>query len=92
MKKKIFIDGKAGTTGLRIEERLSGREDVTLLSLPEELRKDKEARRKILNTADIVFLVILFATLTICTAKWVCKRTSQSKRATVKIYKRCYWV
>jgi len=40
MKKKIFIDGKAGTTGLRIEKRLSTRDDVEIVSLPEELRKD----------------------------------------------------
>ncbi len=58
MKKKIFIDGKAGTTGLRIEERLSGRDDVEIISLPEELRKDSEARKKILNEADIVFLCL----------------------------------
>ena len=58
MKKKIFIDGKAGTTGLRIEERLSGRDDVEIISLPEELRKDTEARREILNKADVVFLCL----------------------------------
>ncbi len=58
MKKKIFIDGKAGTTGLRIEERLSGRDDVEIISLPDELRKDTEARREILNRADIVFLCL----------------------------------
>jgi len=58
MKKKIFIDGKAGTTGLRIEERLSGRDDVEIIALPEELRKDTEARREILNRADIVFLCL----------------------------------
>ena len=58
MKKKIFIDGKAGTTGLRIEERLSGRDDVEIISLPDELRKDPEARREILNKADIVFLCL----------------------------------
>ena len=58
MKKKIFIDGKAGTTGLRIEERLSGRDDVEIISLPEELRKDTDARREILNRADIVFLCL----------------------------------
>ncbi len=56
--KKIFIDGKAGTTGLRIEERLMGRDDVEIISLPEELRKDPEARREILNRADIVFLCL----------------------------------
>ena len=56
--KKIFIDGKAGTTGLRIEERLSERDDVTIISLPEELRKDTAARRQIINSADIVFLCL----------------------------------
>lgn len=56
--KRIFIDGSAGTTGLRIRERLEGREDVTLLTIPEELRKDAEARRKMLNDADVVFLCL----------------------------------
>ena len=56
--KKIFIDGKAGTTGLRIEERLSQRDDVKIIALPDELRKDIEARRKIINEADIVFLCL----------------------------------
>ncbi|MBQ4071073.1 MAG: N-acetyl-gamma-glutamyl-phosphate reductase [Clostridia bacterium] len=56
--KKIFIDGKAGTTGLRIEERLSGRDDVEIVSLPDELRKDTEARREIINSSDIVFLCL----------------------------------
>ena len=58
MKKKIFIDGRAGTTGLRIDERLSGRDDVEILVLPEELRKDTEARRRVLNEADFVFLCL----------------------------------
>ena len=58
MKKKIFIDGKAGTTGLRIEERLSGRDDVEIISLPDDLRKDPEARKKMLNEADFVFLCL----------------------------------
>lgn len=56
--KKIFIDGSVGTTGLRIRERLEGREDVTLITLPEEVRKDPEARRHALNSADIVFLCL----------------------------------
>ena len=56
--KKIFIDGKAGTTGLRIEERLAARRDVEIISLPEHLRKDAEARRDVLNSADIVFLCL----------------------------------
>lgn len=56
--KKIFIDGKAGTTGLRIESRLSERDDIEIISLPEEKRKDSEARRKMLNLADVVFLCL----------------------------------
>ncbi len=56
--KKIFIDGSAGTTGLRIRERLLERADITLLTLPEEKRKDPEARREMLNTADVVFLCL----------------------------------
>lgn len=58
MKKKIFIDGKAGTTGLRIEQRLMSRDDVEIISLPEELRKDPVARKKIMNSADVVFLCL----------------------------------
>lgn len=55
---KIFIDGSAGTTGLRIRERLAAREDLTLLSLPDELRKDPDAKREILKEADIAFLCL----------------------------------
>lgn len=56
--KKIFIDGKAGTTGLRIYERLSDRKDVEWITLPEELRKDANARAEAMNNADIVFLCL----------------------------------
>ena len=56
--KKVFIDGKAGTTGLRIYERLSERADIELMLLPEEKRKDVEARREALNTCDIAFLCL----------------------------------
>ena len=55
---KIFIDGSAGTTGLRIRERLSERTDLTLLALPDELRKDPAAKREILKEADIAFLCL----------------------------------
>ena len=58
MKKKIFIDGKAGTTGLRIEKRLSTRDDVEIVSLPEELRKDPNARAQVMNSVDYVFLCL----------------------------------
>lgn len=56
--KKIFIDGSAGTTGLRIYERLSSRSDLSLIVLPEELRKDVRARQDALNSADIAFLCL----------------------------------
>jgi len=55
---KVFIDGSAGTTGLRIYERLSSRSDIELLRLSEELRKDTAARREALNAADIAFLCL----------------------------------
>ncbi len=56
--KKVFIDGSVGTTGLRIVERLSARKELTLLTLPEEKRKDKDARKQALNEADIAFLCL----------------------------------
>ena len=54
----VFIDGSAGTTGLRIRERLESRTDLSLIRLPEEKRKDAEARREAINAADIVFLCL----------------------------------
>ena len=55
---KIFIDGSAGTTGLRIRERLAERKDLAVLTLPEALLKDPDARREAMNSADIVFLCL----------------------------------
>lgn len=55
---KVFIDGSAGTTGLRIRDRLAERKDLTLLSLPEDMRKNAEARRQMLHEADIAFLCL----------------------------------
>ncbi|MBQ7416054.1 MAG: N-acetyl-gamma-glutamyl-phosphate reductase [Oscillospiraceae bacterium] len=55
---KVFIDGSAGTTGLRIWERLSGRTDLELIKLPDELRKDAAARKDALFSADIAFLCL----------------------------------
>lgn len=55
---KVFIDGSAGTTGLRIYERLSSRSDIELIRLSEEMRKDTDARREALNSADIAFLCL----------------------------------
>ena len=54
----IFIDGREGTTGLQIYDRLSARDDLNILVLPEEKRKDVEARRECLNSADICFLCL----------------------------------
>lgn len=56
--KKIFIDGKAGTTGLRIYERLENRKDIEIITLSEELRKDPDARKQAINSADVVFLCL----------------------------------
>lgn len=55
---KVFIDGSAGTTGLRIYDRLSEREDISLIILPDEIRKDTAARKETINSADIVFLCL----------------------------------
>jgi len=55
---KVFIDGSAGTTGLRIRERLSDRKDLELVILPEETRKDPAARADALNSAAVSFLCL----------------------------------
>ncbi len=56
--KKIFIDGGAGTTGLRIKERLSSRDDLTVITLPEDKRKETEYRKQCINEADIAVLCL----------------------------------
>lgn len=58
MAKKIFIDGKAGTTGLRIFERLENFKGIEIITLSEEKRKDIAARKEALNSADIAFLCL----------------------------------
>lgn len=55
---KIFIDGNAGTTGLRIVERLKQREDLELLTLPAAQRKNPEAKAEVLSAADVVILCV----------------------------------
>jgi len=55
---KVFIDGQAGTTGLRLEQRLTERADIGLIAIKEELRKDEEARLERIAEADIVFLCL----------------------------------
>ena len=56
--KKVFIDGSAGTTGLRIHERLKDRDDISVITLNEEMRKDNAARREAFCEADIAFLCL----------------------------------
>ena len=58
MKTKIFIDGSEGTTGLRIHERFAGREDVELLPIDPDKRKDIEERKKLIGQSDITFLCL----------------------------------
>jgi N-acetyl-gamma-glutamyl-phosphate reductase len=57
-KPAIFIDGEAGTTGLEIRARLSGREDVDLVSITPERRKDESERRRRLNEVDLAILCL----------------------------------
>ena len=54
----VYIDGKEGTTGLQIYDRLAGREDIELLLIDEDKRKDAAERKKLLNAADLVFLCL----------------------------------
>lgn len=58
MKTKVYIDGSEGTTGLRINERFQNRDDVEILTISSELRKDPEERRKFINNSDITFLCL----------------------------------
>lgn len=58
MKPKVYIDGREGTTGLQIDHRLAAREDIELLLIGEEKRKDPAERKKFLNAADLVFLCL----------------------------------
>ena len=58
MKPTVFIDGAAGTTGLELAERLAGRDDLTVETLPEERRKDPAARAEALNDADVAVLCL----------------------------------
>lgn len=57
-KTKIFIDGSEGTTGLRIYERFEGRDDMELLRISSELRKDTAERARLINESDITFLCL----------------------------------
>ncbi len=58
MTHQVFIDGREGTTGLRIYDRLSARDDISLVVLPEQDRKDPAKRKEALNHCDIAFLCL----------------------------------
>lgn len=58
MKPKVYIDGKEGTTGLQIYDRLASRDDIELLLIDETKRKDPDERKKLINAADITFLCL----------------------------------
>lgn len=58
MKYKVFVDGQEGTTGLQINDRLSGRTDIEILKIDPEKRKDPGVRSRLLNEADIAFLCL----------------------------------
>ncbi len=58
MKTKIFIDGSEGTTGLRIHERFRDREDIEIIAISQELRKDVNERKRLINSSDITFLCL----------------------------------
>ena len=58
MKTKVFIDGSEGTTGLRVFERFAQRDDIELLKIPSELRKDPAEVKKYINASDITFLCL----------------------------------
>ena len=58
MKKAVFIDGQHGTTGLKIHERLGGRDDLELVEIPVEQKKDIRIKEKVINEVDIVFLCL----------------------------------
>lgn len=55
---KVYIDGQSGTTGLRINERLSKRDDIEILKISEDKRHDEEERKKFINASDVVFLCL----------------------------------
>ena len=55
---KVYIDGKEGTTGLKIYERMAVRDDVELITISDELRKDPVERKKCINASDITFLCL----------------------------------
>ena len=67
---KVFIDGEAGTTGLQVRGRIEARDDLEIISAPDDLRKDEATRKKLINEADAVILckysVSVSTTRTLC--------------------------
>lgn len=55
---KVFVDGQAGTTGMMIHKRLSERNDLEIISIDHELRKDNSEKSRIMNSVDVVFLCL----------------------------------
>ena len=55
---KVFIDGRTGTTGLSIYEWMEGREDVEVLTLPLELRRDSDSRKERISESDVTILCL----------------------------------
>ncbi len=58
MSVKVFIDGSEGTTGLRINERFEGRDDIELLKIDPDLRKDPTEVARLINLSDVTFLCL----------------------------------
>lgn len=57
-KPTVFIDGAEGTTGLQIHSRLNDRDDIEIVSIPQEKRKDAQARSQFINSADVAILCL----------------------------------
>ena len=60
---KVFIDGKEGTTGLKIFERFQNRNDIQLITIDEDKRKDPAEKQKLINESDFTFLCLPDAAL-----------------------------
>jgi len=69
-KPKVFIDGEAGTTGLQVRDRLAERDDIEIISIANDLRKDENERKRLINEADVVILCLPDAA-SIQAASWV---------------------
>ena len=81
---KIFIDGREGTTGLRIYDRLASREDIELIILKEEDRKNPEKRKEAINSSDISFLCLPDAAAMWCVGPASLQRLQNSLAPQVK--------